>query len=63
VPEFIQDAARPETLAAAAGDWLDSAQRRDNYRRLAHQWSERLAQGAGRQAARAVLDHLEAARP
>jgi lipid-A-disaccharide synthase len=62
VPEFIQNAARPDDLAAATIDWLETPERRTAYRSLSEQWSERLARGAGAQAARAILDHLRKAR-
>jgi len=58
VPEFIQSAARPGELADAAIAWLEHPDRRAAYRTLAIEWSDRLALGAGEQAARAVLSHL-----
>jgi lipid-A-disaccharide synthase len=59
VPECLQHDATSEALIRAADDWLSNPERVDRYRGLASEWAQRLAIGAGDQAARAILSHLE----
>ncbi|MEN1726829.1 MAG: lipid-A-disaccharide synthase [Pseudomonadota bacterium] len=59
VPECLQNAATAETLLREARSWLEDEHRVFAYRQQARQWAEQLARGAGDQAARAVLAHLE----
>jgi lipid-A-disaccharide synthase len=58
-PEYIQDAATPENLAAAALDLLDNAKRRARVQSRLRQACSQLGQpGAARRAAQAVLSLL-----
>ncbi len=56
VPEFIQEAASPENLAAAVGELLDDPARRDSIRHEFAKLHDELALNADRRAAAAVLE-------
>jgi lipid-A-disaccharide synthase len=60
VPERLQHEATAETLSADVQAWLSDPERVNRYRQLACQWRAQLAQGAGKQAARAVLERIGA---
>ena len=55
VPEFLQDGATPETLAAAVADLLDNPERRQTIHRKFVALRADLARGAQRRAAKAIL--------
>jgi lipid-A-disaccharide synthase len=59
VPECLQHEATPRALIREAEGWMSDPERVDRYRELASEWAQRLAIGAGDQAARAILSHLE----
>ena len=61
VPEFLQDGATPEALAAAVADLLDDADRRAEIERNFIALRADLARGAQQQAAKAILDLAEKA--
>lgn len=64
VPEFVQDRARPETLAAVVGALLDDATRRERMQReLAEVVASLEAEDVAGRAARAVVAKLAAMRP
>ncbi len=56
VPEFLQEEATPEALAAAVADLLDNAERRVGIEREFVALRAKLARGAHRRAAKAILD-------
>jgi len=59
VPECLQQAATTEALIREADGWLSNAPRVEHYRTLASEWAQRLAIGAGDQAARSILSYLK----
>ncbi len=61
VPEFLQDGATPEALAAAVADLLDDADRRAEIERKFIALRADLARGAQQRAAKAILDLAEKA--
>lgn len=60
MPELIQDAATPATLAAALGGWLEDPTRVAAYRERCERLRRDLRHDAGRAAAAAVLDLVAA---
>ncbi len=61
VPEFLQNQATPEALAAAVGKLLDNGERRAEIHRKFVALRADLARGAQQRAARAILDLAERA--
>lgn len=58
VPERLQQAATPERLSTDVEAWLENPERTAAYRQQARSWRQKLARGAGSQAAAAILDSL-----
>ncbi|TVS11367.1 MAG: lipid-A-disaccharide synthase [Wenzhouxiangella sp.] len=58
VPELLQQAATPGQLAREALAWLDDGERAAAYRVQSRHWRVRLARGAGKHAAQAILAEL-----
>ncbi|QKK01633.1 MAG: lipid-A-disaccharide synthase [Pseudomonadota bacterium] len=56
VPEFVQREARADRLGSEALAWLENPARVEHYRSAAAECRDRLAAGAGENAARAVLE-------